>query len=528
LESSRLGLPPTDPMRAVQAAARYRAMQQPVRDLQREDGPPDLVAFAGQLAPVAQASEHYLPLGMGSFFVSSQADTTGRAPLTIVNGTDDLATTYGSTLFLDEALVPNPAAQSRTATTLDQQATDRYSLQHLRLRGIHSLYPLEEVALIAVPDAIHVAWTAAPVIEPPPPVEPAEEPPPDRSRFHACITAPATPNDDGSPPDATGNGQTATNRDDLADLPILAFHEEADRILDFAGTYATLLEVHQALVNVGQARRNWVAILTLPEHFGVRHCRAWTTALRERLGLPAHSAAYRGPANLADLSYAAVYHPWLTTTDALGNARGDVLANGPGNTAGAIRRVPPDGAVCGVIAAHAVERGVWVAPANVPLQRVLGLQPPIADAEWAELFALGINLIRPEPLDFRVMSAHTLSDEREWLQLSVRRLLILLRKVALERGMAYVFENNDEQLRNAITLTFDQLLQRLFALGALAGATPQQGYRIVHDQRNNSASDRENGRFFVDIQVAPAQPLEFITVRLLRNTDGELQFSELT
>ncbi|MCB0108396.1 MAG: hypothetical protein KDE53_20890, partial [Caldilineaceae bacterium] len=92
LESSRLGLPPTDPTRAIQAAARYRAMQQPVRDLQREDGPPDLVALAGQLAPVVQASEHYLPLGMGSFFVSSQADTSGRAPLPIIHGTDDLAT----------------------------------------------------------------------------------------------------------------------------------------------------------------------------------------------------------------------------------------------------------------------------------------------------------------------------------------------------------------------------------------------------------------------------------------------------
>ena len=45
------------------------------------------------------------------------------------------------------------------------------------------------------------------------------------------------------------------------------------------------------------------------------------------------------------------------------------------------------------------------------------------------------------------MSAHTLSDERNLRQVSVRRLMILLRKVAIERGMDFVFESNHERFR---------------------------------------------------------------------------------
>lgn len=520
LESSRLLQAPSNAERATQAAIRYRAMQQSTRDPQIEEGAPDVVALAGQLAPLSVAAQSYLPLSMGPFFAVEQAAAPGGAPLLETKGDDDLATTYGSTLFVDSALVPNPAVQSRTATTLAQQATDRYAIQQQRLRGLHSLFPLEEVALVAVPDAVHVTWTAAPVLAPEEETPPAEPPPPDRSQFHACTADAAPEEEEDSSPEMTGTTPTDGNRSEEANLPILAAGEDPARLLNFAGVYATLLEIHHALINLGQARRDWVAILTLPEHFGLRHCQAWMTALRGRLGLPARTAAYRGPGNLADLSYAAVYHPWFFTTATVSGRDG------------ALRTVPADGVVCGVIATRAIERGVWVAPANVPLQNVLGLQPRISDAEWTELFALGFNLIRAEPLDFRIMSAHTLSDEGEWLQLSVRRLLILLRKVALDRGMAYVFENNDEQLRNAVTLAFGRVLQSLFERGALAGATPQQAFRLVLDDRVldnrvNRATDRDNGRFFIDIQVAPAQPLEFITVRLLRTTDGDLQLVEL-
>lgn len=72
-----------------------------------------------------------------------------------------------------------------------------------------------------------------------------------------------------------------------------------------------------------------------------------------------------------------------------------------------------------MIAAREQQRQVWVAPANLPLQGVLGLDPALSTADWEELFDLQFNLVRQEPRDFRAMSAHTLGDERSLLQLSV-------------------------------------------------------------------------------------------------------------
>jgi phage tail sheath protein FI len=186
--------------------------------------------------------------------------------------------------------------------------------------------------------------------------------------------------------------------------------------------------------------------------------------------------------------------------------------------------------VCGIIAARARERGVWVAPANVPLQGVLALDPPFSPDDWAELFGLQFNLIRWEGHDFRPMSAHTLSDERTLLPVSVRRLMIQLRKVALRRGLDFVFESNDERLRDSVRLALEEMLGFMFERGAFAGATPQQAFRVVTDADfttpESIATEAERGRFIVQIQVAPSQPAEFITVLLTRTGEGQLQATE--
>ena len=196
---------------------------------------------------------------------------------------------------------------------------------------------------------------------------------------------------------------------------------------------APLRGIHQALISVCQARGDVMAILTLPLHFDKRLCIGWQEDLRQQLGLPRRRSVFDDVRDIANLSYAAVYHPWLLVPD----------PSAPGR----LRAVPCDGAACSTIAARELQRQVWVAPANMPLQGVLGLMPSFTTDDWADLFELQFNLVRPEPRDFRAMSAHTLSDERAWLQISVRRLIILLRKVAAERGMDFVFESNHERFR---------------------------------------------------------------------------------
>ncbi len=454
-------------------------------------------ALAALLAPVdeALAGLTYLPVGMAS--IVSEADAVGPAESEL--GSDGLGS-FGSSLFVDPVLVPNPAIQPRSGSGLEADAFNRYYVQNRRLRGIHSLLYLPEVALVAAPDAVHRAWGAELVLPDPPPAEPPVEPP-DWAAFQGCPVA--EPDTDGPPPDLP--------MDDEAALPLLQPAASYDS--------QALLDVQHALVNLCQARRDLVAILALPLHFEKRQCIEWQETLRQRLGLPRQRSAFTGVTDFVDLSYLAVYHPWLVTADEAGL---DTARTPTRPTAQALRVTPPDGAVCGMIAARERLRQAWVAPANTPLQGVLDLLPAFSVDDLADLFADQFNIIRREPNDFRAMSAHTLSEERQLLQLSVRRLMILLRKVALERGMAWTFENNDERLRDAVRTTLEALLRFMYERGAFAGRTPQQAFRIVTDGRVNTRQSIDQGRFIAQVQVAPSEPMEFITVLLSRASDGVL------
>jgi phage tail sheath protein FI len=184
--------------------------------------------------------------------------------------------------------------------------------------------------------------------------------------------------------------------------------------------------------------------------------------------------------------------------------------------------VPPDGAICGLIAAREHRRQAWVAPANLPLNEVLGLQTNFSNDDWALLFAQRFNLIRPEAGDFRPMSAHTLSGDRSLMQISVRRLLILLRKAAVQLGMDFVFESNHEIFREGMRVVLEDMLRFLYERGAFAGRTAEESFRVITDASVNPPQSVEQGRFIAVIQVAPSQPMEFITVQLTRRGEGDL------
>ena len=451
-------------------------------------------ALAGLLAPVdeALASLTWLPVGM--LAIISDADAVGVA--VEEQGADGLES-FASRLFVDTTLVPNPAIQPRSGSGLEADAFTRYYVQNRRLHGVHSLLFLPEVSIIAVPDAIHRPWTDE--VAPPdlPPPEPPTEPK-DWADFQCC---PVPDDQPGGVEEQVADDSAATG------LPLLVSTASYDS--------QQLLDIQHALVNICQARRDLVTVLALPGHFEKRQCIEWQEALRQRLGLPRQRSVFTEVSDFVDLSYVAVYHPWLMVADDAVTGDAPVL-----------RVVPPDGAICGVIAARERQRQVWVAPANVPLQGVLDLTPQFSLDDWADLFADQFNLIRREPRDFRAMSAHTLSEERQLLQLSVRRLMILLRKVALERGMVWTFENNDERLRDGVRSTLEALLRFMFERGAFAGRTPQQAFRVVTDGSVNSRQSIDQGRFIAQVQVAPSEPMEFITVLLSRASDGVLVVAE--
>lgn len=136
------------------------------------------------------------------------------------------------------------------------------------------------------------------------------------------------------------------------------------------------------------------------------------------------------------------------------------------------------------------------------------------------LFNAHDNLFVHQPGAFVGLSAHTLSADPSLLQLSVRRLLILLRKIALQRGTPYVFATNNDRFRQMVRRSFERLLTVLGQLGAIVN------FQVVMDGGVNTADDIANGRFIVQLLVAPTNPVEFITVTLVRAGEGLLDVLE--
>jgi hypothetical protein len=273
-----------------------------------------------------------------------------------------------------------------------------------------------------------------------------------------------------------------------------------------------LFAVQRALLRMCAARGDLFAVLSLPEHYDKDDAVTHIAALKAAKGLTAGGSETEpfSADEARALSFGAVYHPWLTT-------REDGFETA--------RNVPACGAVCGVMARRSAQRGAWIAPANEPLQNVFGLATSFGRESFPEFQDNLINLVRQEPTGFLVLDSDTLSDDADLRPINVRRLLSLLRRLALKHGAEYVFEPNDERFRRQVQRGFTSLLDLMFARGAFAGATPATSYQVAVSESVNNFQSVEQGRFIVELRVAPSLPLKFVTVRLVQ-TGGRSSVSE--
>lgn len=397
------------------------------------------------------------------------------------------------TLFTDQAF---PLVTARNVLTVANDLLYTGPTPR-RLNGMHSLLPVQEVALIALPDLAHRGWEpllTPPFILPEPPI-PEDKPP---QGFHDCPAREPVPPEkemcaampvlilDGSELPAEPNIQAT-----LENLP--------DALAPDAYDEESLLTVQRSLVRLCAAQADRMAILALPRHYQGRLVEQWQQQLVTTPDFLDGSA----------LSYAASYHGWVgvreTATPALAP----------------LRYMPPDGAVCGLIAAREIARGAWIAPANQPLRTVSDLAPNFSNGEWLALYNHQINVIRQQPGRYALMSALTLSRDRLLTQISVRRLLIFLRKLALREGQRYVFESNHERFRLSVQTYFERILAQLLERGGI------QAFQVVTNEEVNTPNDTDNGRFVIALKVAPTSPIEFITVIMLRSGDDGIDILEI-
>jgi len=264
-----------------------------------------------------------------------------------------------------------------------------------------------------------------------------------------------------------------------------------------------LLAVQRALLRMCAARGDLFAVLNLPEHFDETNAFEHVGTLKTTKGLAPQTAGVEpfSADETRGLSFGAVYHPWLLTHE-------DDFED--------FRNIPPDGANCGVMARRSYERGAWIAPANEKLQGILGLAKNIRRERFLDFQDNLINLVRPEPRGFLVLDSDTLSDDADWRSINVRRLISLLRRLAVKHGAEYVFEPNNERFRRQVQRGFSAMLDLMFVRGAFAGTTPANSYQVVVSETINNFQSVEQGRFIVELRVAPSLPLKFVTVRLVQ------------
>ncbi|HET8851364.1 MAG TPA: hypothetical protein VFN02_02475, partial [Ktedonobacteraceae bacterium] len=497
----------------------------------------------------------YLPLGIGVLPENFLRTTSLTAELTALerDGLDD----FNASLFLDDRLQSNLARDLLAeADFIRYQALDPDPLH-----GIYAALAVAEATLVAVPDALHRGWIQANMgssfIEPmqadyPPETKPVHcesqqglfspcdqfevtspafiptsspyEPVSDTNTFSLNWFTPTTGQEvsfslqeasdshfgtaqtiyKGSDEQITIYGHSAGDYYYRVRVTVNGISSDWSHGLHvhLASTSRwqlkdkssydekTVIALHYALLRLCAARDDMCALLTLPEHYYAADVIDYVTRLKAGID-PGFVPPLVGEPFV--YSYGSLYHPWLLTLDDVGTAE--------------VMHLPPDGAVCGMIAQRAIERGAWIAPANVPLQEVVGLSPAIARSSWLPLQNIQVNLVRQEPHGFVVLNEDTLSDDEDLRPFNVRRLLILLRRQALLQGANYVFEPNNNSFRRRVQRSFEATLELLFVRGAFAGNTPESAFQVRVDGTLNTSQSMDQGQFVVELRVAPSLPL---------------------
>ncbi len=251
-----------------------------------------------------------------------------------------------------------------------------------------------------------------------------------------------------------------------------------------------IIELQQALVAFVERLKGPVVLLDVPIGLSKQRMRAW----RERF----------------DSSFAAAYHPWLFVAHLEDNRDRR-------------RPIPPSTVAAGIVARRERMFGVPYGPANELGVEVVDVVERVSPADHDELHPEGINVYLRERDGIRLTSGRTLSRDRYYRQLSVRRLMTMLRRVLEQQLQWMVFEPNDESLRASVRHMLRGYLGQLHQAGSFAGATEDESFFVRCDDVLNPARVVDMGQLIVEIGVAPAEPLEFLVLRFTRDGDGTLR-----
>jgi len=184
-------------------------------------------------------------------------------------------------------------------------------------------------------------------------------------------------------------------------------------------------------------------------------------------------------------------------------------------------QLPPSGAIAGVYAATDTKRGVWKAPANVPLADVIEPVVKIDDETQKSLnvdadSGKSINALRSfAGKGTLIWGARTLAgNDNEWRYVPVRRFFNMVEESVKKSTYWAVFEPNDANTWVKVRGMIENYLTQKWREGALAGATTKDAFFVKCGLGTTMTSqDILEGRMFVEIGMAVVRPAEFIILR---------------
>jgi phage tail sheath protein FI len=255
-------------------------------------------------------------------------------------------------------------------------------------------------------------------------------------------------------------------------------------------------------------------------------------------------------ASLTNLKYGAAYYPNLKTLfthdyeDSSVNVSESVDGGAPAAVAGfaaanlnlgdleynavkdEIRKLikvelPPGAAMAGIYARVDNDRGVWKAPANVPVSSVVETTLKISDEDQESLnvdptAGKSVNAIRFfTGKGILVWGARTLQgNDNEWRYISVRRFYNMVEESVKKSSSWVVFEPNDANTWARVKAMIVNYLTTLWRQGALAGPTPEAAFFVkVGLGETMTPLDILEGRMNIEIGMAAVRPAEFIILK---------------
>jgi hypothetical protein len=211
----------------------------------------------------------------------------------------------------------------------------------------------------------------------------------------------------------------------------------------------------------------------------------------------------------------AVYHPRLLVPDPLGR---------PPN---ALKCTPSSGCVTGVISRLDLQQGAYLTPANAPIEEALDLSKLFKADEQAIVYAGGINLLTCSPSrGLLVWGGRVLGKSSPGGFVAHRRLIHLLVRAIRRVAEPLVFDTNGPELWLAFVRAITTVLLEAYRAGALQGVQPSQAFQVICDATTNPPEQIDQGTVVCIVKVAPAVPMEFITLRVAVSAQGQLEVFE--